>query len=373
VRWPRLGNPLSWKVADRCYAIAILMLVSTSLLAISTVAGGWPFLSFPAEQSPYMLLAQCISLASWGAIALGARIARRLDLEPRALAIATVTLYAVTLGGFTLVTGPFASPGWIAYLGGAVVGYVMFPRWLVLVGMVVYVVIVAGGALLHPSWLAPAPVFAGFDVASMIRHSVASLSVFALTFLVIAWIVDRWRDREARYQRLASIDSLTGLTNRRRFFKLADQELARSRRYGSPLSVVLVDLDHFKRVNDEHGHLVGDQALAHAASILAREVRDVDTVARYGGEEFAILLPMTDAIGAREVAERCARQLASEAVPATRIRITASMGIACAEGHSAPIEELLRAADTALYRAKEAGRDRVEVASPSRTESRSET
>jgi diguanylate cyclase (GGDEF)-like protein len=248
-----------------------------------------------------------------------------------------------------------------------VVGYVLFPRWLVLAGMVLYVILVSGGALLHLSVLAPEQVYAGLDAEMVIRRSVASLSVFSLTFLVIAWIVDRWRDREARYQRLASIDSLTGLTNRRRFFKLAEQELARSRRYGSPLTVVLVDLDHFKQINDQHGHLIGDQALAHAATIFAREVRDVDVVARYGGEEFAILLPMTSSSGAKEVAERCARQLAATPLPVdsiSPIRITASMGIACADAHPGAIEELLRAADAALYRAKEAGRNRVELAVP---------
>jgi diguanylate cyclase (GGDEF)-like protein len=304
-------------------------------------------------------------LACWGGLAIAARLARPSNGGGLGLAIATTALYAITLAVFTLVTGPFASPGWISYLGGAVVGYVMFPRWVVVSGMILYVVLVAGGALLHPSALAPPEVFAGLDAAMVIRRSVASLSVFALTFVVIAWIVDRWRDREARYQRLASVDSLTGLTNRRRFFNLASQELARSKRYGSPLAIVLVDLDHFKRINDERGHLVGDQALAHAARILAREVRDVDTVARYGGEEFAMLLPMTNTSGAKEVAERCARQLAQaplETDGTAPIQITASMGVACAGTHGTSIEDLLRIADEALYRAKQAGRNRVELA-----------
>jgi diguanylate cyclase (GGDEF)-like protein len=367
VRWPRLGNPLSWSIADRCYAIAILMVASTALVAVSTLVGGWPFLTFPADESPHLLALNGIALACWGVLAIAARIGRGRERAGPGLAIATTALYAITLAVFTLVTGPFSSPGWISYLGGAVVGYVMFPRWVVVAGMILYVVLVAGGALLHPSLLAPAQVYAGLDVAMVVRRTIASLSVFALTFAVIAWIADRWRDREARYHKLASVDSLTGLTNRRRFFKLATQELARARRYGSALSVVLVDLDHFKRINDERGHLIGDQALVHAATILAREVRDVDVVARYGGEEFAILLPMTSSVGAKEVAERCARQLAAaplEADGVPPIRITASMGVACADGHGLAIEELLKAADAALYRAKEAGRDRVELASP---------
>lgn len=342
------------------------MLASISILGTCSIAGGWPFLAYPAERYPLLLPAHGVAFACWGGLAIAGRLRRGRDGGALGFAIATTALYAITLAAFTLVTGPFGSPGWISYLGGAVVGYVMFPRWVVLSGMVFYVTLVCGGTLLHPSLIAPPEVYAGLDGSMVIRHLVTSLSVFALTFVVIAWIADRWRDREARYHRLASVDSLTGLTNRRRFFNLAAQELARSQRYGSALAIVLVDLDHFKRINDEHGHLIGDRALAHAASILAREGRAIDVVARYGGEEFAILLPMTNTSGAKEMAERCARQLADAPLQVdglAPIRITASMGVACAEGQpTGAIEELLRAADAALYRAKERGRDRVEVA-----------
>lgn len=369
MRWPRLGNPLSWSIADRCYAIAILMIASTLILLGSTLAGGWPFLSFPVELAPQLPALHGIALACWFGLGVAARIGRRRQGGGLGLAIATTALYAITLAGFTLVTGPFASLGWISYLGGAVVGYVLFPRWVVLAGILLYAVLVSAGALVQPALIAPAPVWEGLDGAMVLRRSVSSLSLFAMTFLVIAWIADRWRDREARYQQLASIDALTGLTNRRRFLKRAEQELARSRRYGSPLALILVDLDHFKQINDRHGHLAGDQALVHAAGILARETRDVDVVARYGGEEFAILLPMTNEAGAREVAERCARQLAGSPVVvegSPPIRVTASMGVTCAEGAAGAaahrIEDLLRAADAALYRAKEGGRNRVETA-----------
>ncbi len=345
------------------------MVASISIIGASCIAGGWPFLPYPVARFPLVFPALGIALACWGGLGLIARLWRGRSGSGIGFAIATTALYGITLAAFTLVTGPFASPGWISYLGGAVVGYVMFPRWVVLAGMVLYVLLVCIGALMHPALLGPPELFADLDAAMIFRRLVTSLAVFALTFVVIAWIADRWRDREARYHRLASVDSLTGLANRRRFFNLASQELARSRRYGSALAIVLVDLDHFKRINDQHGHLIGDRALTHAAGILAREGRDLDVVARYGGEEFAILLPMTNTSGAKEMAERCARQLAASPLQVDGIgpiRITASMGVVCAEGRACDaIEDLLRAADAALYRAKEAGRDRVEVAAPS--------
>jgi diguanylate cyclase (GGDEF)-like protein len=371
-RRPRLGNPLSWRVSDRCYAIALLMTGATLVTLVSTLSGGWPFLPYPADLAPNLPFAHVAALAAWGGLAIASQIGRRRDSGGLGLAIATTVMYALTLAAFTLVTGPFASPGWIAYLGGAVVGYVMFPRWLALSGIVLYAVLVIGGAALLgsgyvPTMLVPAEAYAGLDTYTVVRRAASSLALFALTFAIIAWIVDRWRDREARYQRLASIDSLTGLTNRRRFLELAGQELARSRRYGSNLALVVADLDHFKRINDEHGHLIGDQALAHAARVLAGAIRDVDTIARHGGEEFAILLPMTDEAGAAEVAERCTRRLADTPLIADGIgpiRVTASMGVAaCAGASCGSIDELLRAADAALYRAKQGGRDRVALAS----------
>jgi diguanylate cyclase (GGDEF)-like protein len=370
-RRPRLGNPLSWRISDRCYAIALLMTGATLVTLASTLAGGWPFLPYPASLAPRLPYAHGIAIVAWGALAVASQIGRRRDSGGLLLAIATTVMYAITLAAFTLVTGPFASPGWIAYLGGAVVGYVMFPRWLALSGIVFYAVLVIGGAVLLgggsvPHLLVPAEAYSGLDGSTILRRAASSLALFALTFAIIAWIVDRWRDREQRFQHLASIDSLTGLTNRRRFLELASQEMARARRYGSNLALIIADLDHFKRINDEHGHLVGDQALAHAARVLAGGIRDVDTIARHGGEEFAILLPMTDGAGAAEVAERCTRRLADTPLIADGvgpIRVTASMGVAaCQGGNCDTIDELLRTADAALYRAKQAGRDRVVLA-----------
>jgi diguanylate cyclase (GGDEF)-like protein len=368
----RLGNPLQWHTADRCLAIALIMLGSTALVLLSTLlAGGWPFLPFPAGEAPRLPLAEAIALACWLGLGAAALRSRRREDGGEVLAVLTVALFVITLAAFTLVIGPFASPGWIAFLGGSVTGYVLFARWLSITGIALYSVLVIGGAAILgggavPTTLAPAYAFEGLDAETVTRRGAATIGLFALTFSVIVFVVDRWRAREAGYQRLASVDALTGLTNRRHFHEIAERELPRARRYDTPLALILVDLDHFKLINDAHGHLVGDRALVHAATLLASALRETDVIARHGGEEFAVLLPMTDRDGAAEVAERCRRRLADTPLVtdgAGPIKVTASFGVTgCAGSRCGSLDDLLREADAALYRAKHAGRDRVEIA-----------
>jgi len=162
-----------------------------------------------------------------------------------------------------------------------------------------------------------------------------------------------------RLERQASEDPLTGLANQRSFHLACGKELARSARDGRPISIVAVDLDHFKAINDAHGHPYGDEVLRRAAHVLAASVRPHDTVARMGGEEFALLLPDTGADEARVVAERARAAVASVVVPGRPL--SASAGVASHSGPHAALERLLAHADRALYRAKAAGRDRTIV------------
>src|SRR4051794_31679780 len=162
-----------------------------------------------------------------------------------------------------------------------------------------------------------------------------------------------------RLERQAAEDPLTGLANQRAFHVACGHELSRTARDGRPVAIVALDLDHFKAINDAHGHPYGDEVLRRAAQALAGTVRPHDTVARMGGEEFALLLPDTDADGARAVAER-ARAAAAPVVAPGR-GLTASAGVASHTGTYAALERLLAHADRALYRAKAAGRDRTHV------------
>jgi diguanylate cyclase (GGDEF)-like protein len=162
-------------------------------------------------------------------------------------------------------------------------------------------------------------------------------------------------------KRLSTTDDLTGVANRRRLFEQGEIEYSRSRRYDHQLSVVMIDVDHFKRVNDTHGHAVGDEVLREIADRCRAGVRAIDSVGRYGGEEFAIILPESDLEAAEIVAERL--RAAVERTPVVTadgpVPVTISGGFATLDEATASFEELIKEADRQLYRAKSEGRNRI--------------
>jgi diguanylate cyclase (GGDEF)-like protein len=182
--------------------------------------------------------------------------------------------------------------------------------------------------------------------------------------LVVMHDVTAARDLEERLRRDANTDPLTGLANRRRFMAFAAEETARAKRYGRAMSVLMVDADFFKRVNDQYGHAAGDEVLKRIAAVLAAGVRAQDLVARFGGEEFVALLAETPLSGAAMVGERLREAIAAHpvATDAGPVPITVSIGAAGAEGEEVDVERLLCQADEALYAAKRNGRNRLEQA-----------
>jgi diguanylate cyclase (GGDEF)-like protein len=217
-------------------------------------------------------------------------------------------------------------------------------------------------------------------------HSIDPIDLFLVMVVggcsalgVLGWLLGRKEDRLAsqnralaqltsRLQALSTTDPLTGIPNRRALDDRLENEIERSKRYGAPLAVVMIDLDRFKRLNDRHGHAAGDAMLREVARLLDAEKRRGDTIARYGGEEFVALLPHADASAAQAWAERARARLATTAIEmgGTLLRTTASFGVAASERHgpAATSSALLEAADQALYQAKERGRNRVVVAPP---------
>jgi diguanylate cyclase (GGDEF)-like protein len=202
------------------------------------------------------------------------------------------------------------------------------------------------------------------DIIAKPFHPAELVARLAL-HLKLKRLQDELRDKNAMLARLSTTDPVTGLRTRRYASEVLNIEWIRSCRYHTPLSVMMADLDHFKRVNDEYGHPAGDAVLRGVSDTLRASLRVSDVAGRYGGEEILVILPQTEGDGARQLAERW-RQAVREATFASPdgrdVRVTVSIGVASLDASHGSTEELVSAADAALYRAKNEGRDRVEVA-----------
>ena len=187
------------------------------------------------------------------------------------------------------------------------------------------------------------------------------MAALLLQMTLLALVVTRLVDR---LERLSRYDALTGLLNRRAIDELLAQEDQRMRRLSGRLSVLMIDIDHFKRINDSQGHAVGDRALQHLAAVMRSQLREVDHLARWGGEEFLAVLPATSAAEALVMAERLADRVRSLPLVNDDIRLalTASIGVAEWGGADDTVAQLLARADAALYQAKTNGRDQVRAA-----------
>ena len=163
-------------------------------------------------------------------------------------------------------------------------------------------------------------------------------------------------------EEMARTDELTCLNNRRAFFELAGRAFKQAKRFQTPLSVIMIDIDHFKYINDQYGHAVGDKVLQTFATLLRKTVRDIDIIGRIGGEEFSIVLPETILSSATELAERLCRDTATFVVKenGNEIQFTSSIGIADCREEDESFDNMLSNADHALYVAKGKGRNRIE-------------
>jgi diguanylate cyclase (GGDEF)-like protein len=223
-----------------------------------------------------------------------------------------------------------------------------------------------------PAAAGRAALFFSLNIASILQSNLVQTLTFMVSFL--ATLVSSFgfvfmaKERADANLRLASQDPLTGAANRRALMQALETELARASRQHTPLALLMVDIDHFKRVNDHYGHLAGDHVLRHIVGVLRQRLRASDVLGRYGGEEFMVLLPGTDLHGAAQLAEqlRQAVQAAPCEWQGQRIAFTVSIGVAASADTPADpsrtSEALLQAADQALYRAKDDGRNRVALA-----------
>jgi diguanylate cyclase (GGDEF)-like protein len=213
--------------------------------------------------------------------------------------------------------------------------------------------------------------FAEFDLGVLITV-VVGVNVALAVFAVPTVLLVRRFMMHAQLLAQARVDTKTGLLNASTWEREAATEIARAIRTKSPLALALVDIDHFKLVNDTHGHLAGDKALRAVTDALSNQLRSYDLAGRFGGEEFAILLPQAREIDALNVAERLRAHVAAMSIPVNDkdesgqvIRLTISVGVAALNGESRELTDMLAAADAALYHAKETGRNKTHVISAS--------
>ncbi|MGB8700688.1 MAG: diguanylate cyclase [Thermosynechococcaceae cyanobacterium] len=246
-------------------------------------------------------------------------------------------------------------------------------RIIVAIVFVFALIMVVGSALtLAQSILKPLSILqkgVGYFGAGDLTHRIQLHTKDELEHLAYAIndMANKLEQSQRELTEMATIDGLTGVFNRREFNRRLKVELERSRREGHSVSLLMVDIDHFKKLNDTYGHQSGDDALRYVSKLLKREVRPGDQPARYGGEEFAVILPYADSNDVFIVAERIRILLAAQDIPIQdnqRVRVTASLGGATFPSDAQSEETLMAAADEALYRAKHGGRNRVCLANP---------
>ncbi|MFM1906549.1 MAG: Diguanylate cyclase DgcM [Pseudomonadota bacterium] len=195
------------------------------------------------------------------------------------------------------------------------------------------------------------------DILNTVFEGVFQVIGFSLLLIGLRQWVRHNQGMAAELQKLATTDYLTSAFNRRHFVETLEVEAARSDRHNTPVSVILLDVDRFKRVNDLHGHDAGDAVLEHVSRILQTQIRKEDTFARYGGEEFAVLVPHADVVQVQQLAEKLRASLQASPLPAVGT-VTASFGVVQYQT-TETVQQLLKRADQALYAAKSAGRNCV--------------
>lgn len=275
---------------------------------------------------------------------------------------------SLVMMSYTIGTQSFCAG--LVLLGAPVFGFILFDRapvwWatgIALIALLCLSYTTAFGFLPYAPVMIP-PTTPASNLFWMTSFFFFAAPFFVLILIMADQLLLWWREREEKIRMISRTDALTGLHNRMSILDLLESEISRSIRQDSPLSVVILDLDHFKKVNDTWGHPTGDLVLKTAAHVLKTNIRDIDAVGRYGGEEFIIILPGADLVQAQQIIERCRITLAAEEITTenqTQINVTASFGLVSVHGHEVPSHLLIKTADEALYLAKHQGRNRIET------------
>lgn len=372
----RYGNPMDWSSLDRSLLLASLHLFVLISFGISIFFYKSHFLSDyvnhkAIEVGKYMCLLAIAFYA--GLLTAGLRAREKRDDWPlisHLLAqsfVITSTVSAYMPGMYTTTTS-------LVLVAGLALGVPLLDKRPIFFGFITCIVLlgflVVGQAM---EWIPYGPMFKRMPILPnghplliwQIGQAIMIVCVTLVAWAVMKLLIDRWRERESLLAQLARTDELTGLPNRRHFVDALENECLRARRLNRPISLLMCDADHFKKVNDTYGHSRGDEVLVRIAQVLEEELRGgTDMAGRLGGEEFAAFLSETDLAGAEQVAIRIAQHMRRIEFLHNEIpfRVTLSIGVTALPGIQADPDVLLEGADALLYRAKRGGRDKVVAA-----------
>jgi diguanylate cyclase (GGDEF)-like protein len=368
------GSPFGWSARNRAlyvqFLTALLMLIVTAAFVL---ADGWPFVLEPPNDADALRTTKWLcagALLFW--LVLYVSTWRRPSTNgggSSSLLTATIVAHIVTGTAACYALGPYTAASGLITVAALLLGMVLLRRrylWISVLGW--FVSMFAMHFASKAGWLPFHALYqASLSSSDMAQVAAERAAAAALIYIPLAVVMDHlirvWRQDERSLFEAAQFDSLTGAYARGFAVSLMQRALSRAIDDGKPLAVLMVDLDHFKRINDAHGHALGDVVLARTTRAIQSMLRADDIVGRFGGEEFVVLLPRADLQQAMGAAERCRAAIESMEIPdAPYLSVTASVGVAGFPDHGDQLDQLLNQSDQAMYAAKARGRNRIESA-----------
>lgn len=333
------------------------------------------------EYALHLSIVSAMILGAFIILSVGYRLAKK-KKEPIWYQALSANYFGLSLvwGGY--ITGALSAASGIVLMGAPLFGFLILERRVVLGAFATSLLaLLLFNYASAWQWIPYAPLtIAPVDQTSAAIWVLCQIMIaaphYAFDLGLCGLVLVQWREREINVLKLSQTDSLTGLHNRRHMLTQLRRELSRAERHKTPLSLVIFDLDHFKKINDTYGHPIGDEVIKKTANVISKEIRAGDSVGRFGGEEFMLLLPRTTQQEAAQLTERYRQKLSSLHITpsnhlqenhnddeALAIPVSASFGVAWVNnGNTSNEQTIVSAADEALYRAKLSGRNRIEFA-----------
>jgi len=368
------GSPFGWNARDRSlyvqFLTALLMVIVTFSFA---VLDGWPFLLERPQDEGALRTTTMLAVGAlvfWlGFYVWTWRWYVRRGTDFSWLLFATIAAHILTGTAVCYAIGPYTASSGLIMVAALLLGMVLLERrsfWIAVVGWFLSMFAI------HFASEAGALPFLSLFEASLEQSDLAQVAAeraaaAALIYIPLAVVMDHlisvWRQDERTLYEAAQFDSLTGAYTRGFAMAIMRRAVLKARGDAKPFGVLMLDLDHFKRINDAHGHARGDLVLKQTTHAVQSTLRAGDIVGRFGGEEFVILLPSADLKQAMGAAERCRAAVEKMEIPgAPYLSVTASVGVAAFPDHGEDLDGLLKASDRAMYTAKANGRNRIENA-----------